>query len=128
METILRKDKTLRTSEQNCVAMILGKELFTNELAKGAYFLLEDWALRWDEIMAKTFGEKPDIIQEIFQVDRKYLLAIRTPCSGDFKSEAEYAGKIVGVPVKWIDVSLDNLEMVLEKVIERKIKELECLI
>ena len=45
MERILEKHHTLRTEGQNCIVMLLGYERFMEELEKGAYFLLEDWAL-----------------------------------------------------------------------------------
>ncbi len=119
MDEILAQAGTQRTAGQNCIEMLLGPEVFTRELQNGAYFLLEDWARHWDEILTKTFGARLDVIREIFQGDRKYILALRTPCSGDFERDAEAAGKKVGLPVRWMDVSLDHLETVLQKALAR---------
>lgn len=121
MDDMLKDAKTIRTLGQNCIDILLGNELFMEELTKGAYFLLEDWAERWNYIMTKTFGNKPEVIREIFKGDRKYLLCIRTPCSNDFSELAEEAGKMVGLPILWIDVSLDHLELVLQETINKKI-------
>lgn len=104
---------THRTKGQNCVDMLLGNSLFKIELAKGAYFLLEDWALRWEFICKKTFGDNKEIVKQIFREDRKYVLAIRTPCSGNFKIKAEAMAQHVGLPLQWMDVELTNLESVL---------------
>ena len=104
---------THRTKGQNCVDMLLGTGLFTSELTKGAYFLLEDWALRWKFICKKTFGVNQEIVRQIFREDRKYVLAIRTPCSGNFEKEAECMAQHVDLPLKWLDVELTNLESVL---------------
>lgn len=104
---------TQRTKGQNCVDMLLGNDLFTKELSNGAYFLLEDWALRWEFICKKTFGENKEIVKQIFREDRKYVLAIRTPCSGNFEKEAECMAQHVGLPLQWLDVELTNLESVL---------------
>ncbi|GAM10798.1 hypothetical protein OR1_03095 [Geobacter sp. OR-1] len=121
MEQMLAKAGTFRTCGQNCCEMLLGNDLFSSELANGAYFLLEDWARRWDQILTKTFNTKNlELISDIFQGDRKYLLGIRTPCSGDFTAEAEAAGQTVGMPLHWLDVSLDHLESVLLEAITRK--------
>ncbi|MBA4384629.1 MAG: hypothetical protein C0410_07825 [Anaerolinea sp.] len=126
MDTILDDAKTFRTTGQNCVDMLLGNELFTEELTSGAFFLLEEWAQRWDHIIAETFGDSPKVTREIFQMDRKYLLGIRTPCSSDFKDEAEDAARKVGLPLRWVDVSLDHLESVLQATIARKLEEVQC--
>jgi hypothetical protein len=124
MNRMLADAGTFRTNGQNCCEMLLGHELFNNELINGAYFLLEEWALRWDHIMMNTFNTKKlDIIRDIFQGDRTNLLAIRTPCSDDFADKAEAAAEMVGLPLHWLDVSLDNLEAVLNEAITRKRNE-----
>lgn len=114
MERMLDEAHAFRTRGQNCCEMLLGHDLFSRELTNGAYFLLEEWARRWEDIQARTFNTKNlDLIRDIFQGDRKYLLGLRTPCSGDFTAEAEAAGRMVGLPLRWLDVSLDHLESVL---------------
>lgn len=123
MDTILEQAHTLRTEGQNCVEMLLGKEHFTQELLAGAFFLLEDWALKWERITKVTFGEHPAVIREIFQVDRKYMLGLITPCSGDFRAEAEAAAAKVGLPLRWEHVGLEHLETVLRQAIERRLAQ-----
>ncbi|MDD5669710.1 MAG: DUF1638 domain-containing protein [Candidatus Omnitrophica bacterium] len=124
MKNILEEAGTFRTAGQNCIEMLLGSTVFTEELSKGAFFLLEDWARSWDSVMNKTFGGNSEGMKEIFQEDRKYLLCLKTPCSGDFSSEAVEIGRKTGLPLVWRDVSLDNLESVLREAITRKTKEL----
>ncbi|MGE5504055.1 MAG: DUF1638 domain-containing protein [Actinomycetota bacterium] len=113
IDRMLAKAHTTRTMGQNCVEMLLGRERFDDELEKGAYFLLEDWALRWSRIMREMFGERSDVAGELFRSDRTYILAIRTPCSGDFAAEAAAAAEMVGLPLRWTDVTLEHLEKVL---------------
>ena len=123
MENIIGDARTFRTAGQNCIEMLLGSKVFTEELSKGAFFLLEDWARNWDSVMNKTFGGNSEGMKEIFQGDRKYLLCLKTPCSGDFSHEADEIGRKTGLPLVWRDVSLDNLESVLREAITRKTKE-----
>jgi hypothetical protein len=123
MENILEEAKTIRTAGQNCVEMLLGHELFTEELSNGAFFLMEDWACRWDVILKKTLGDNEEVWKAVYQGDRKYIACINTPCSGDFRANAEMAGKTVGLPLKWINALLDNLESVLRELITRKMRE-----
>jgi hypothetical protein len=120
MEKILETARTFRTEGQNCVEMLLGRDVFMDELSNGAFFLLEDWALRWDEAIGKTFGNNPAVVREIFQLSNKSLLCLRTPCSGDFSEEAAAVSEKVGLPVRWMDVGLDHLESVLRQAVERK--------
>lgn len=126
MDNILDSAETFRTTGQNCVEMLLGKELFTNELADGAFFLLKDWALNWERVVTATFGKNREVIREMYQGDRRYLLCISTPCSGDFRTEAEAAGLLVGLPLRWINVSLDHLEAVLQESVDKIIRESLC--
>lgn len=127
MERMLEQAHTFRTEGQNCVDMLLGNELFTQELLAGAFFLLEEWARRWEYIVTKSFGTTNwGVIREMFGGDRKYLLCLRTPCSGDFSREAEEASRLVDLPLRWLDVGLDHLEAVLAAVVARKMKEVSC--
>ena len=122
MDNILEQRQTFRTQGQNCVDMLLGHALFTDELSKGAFFLFEDWARRWHHVTTKTFGGNLAVTREIFKNDRKYLLGIRTPCSEDFTAEAEAAGQSMEVPVYWMDATLDHLESVLRETVRKKLQ------
>jgi len=123
MEKMLAHAGTFRTAGQNCVEMMLGEQAFAEELETGAFFLLEDWARRWNEIVTLSIGKNRQVIREIFREDRKYLLCLRTVCSGDFTEEAQEAGRIVDLPAYWRDVSLDKLESVLLTALRRKMQE-----
>jgi hypothetical protein len=115
MDEMLAEAGLCRTEGQNCVEMLLGRETFMRELEAGAFFLLEDWALRWDEVIVKTFGGKPEVVKEIFALTSTSLLCLRTPCSGDYTAAAEAAGAKVGLPLRWMDVGLEHLEQVLQR-------------
>jgi hypothetical protein len=125
MERILQQHHTVRTRGQNCIVMLLGFERFMAELARGAYFLLEDWALSWEPMITKCFGSNPTVVREIFHSSHKMMIAIRTPCSGDFTAAAEAAARFVDLPLEWMDANLDHLESVLADAIARKARELE---
>jgi hypothetical protein len=119
MDKLLNEANTLRTLGQNCVAMLLGDEEFNRELANGAFFLLDDWAQHWDDVIFKTFGSNIEMIRDIFHDQHRYLLALRTPCSDDFSAEASHISTMLELPVQWRDVTLEHLENVLQSTIER---------
>ena len=127
IDNMLERDNTLRTVGQNCIDMLLGRDKFNAELSNGAFFLLEDWAWNWKAIITKSFGTcNLDVIKDIFRGDRKYLLCIRTPCSADFTSQAEQAGEMVGLPLRWMNAALDQLEAVLGAAIAKKLEPHQC--
>lgn len=121
MDDLLEKHHTLRTQGQNCIAMLLGYERFMEELGRGAYFLLEDWALTWEPMITECFGRNIEVVRDIFHGSHKKMLAIRTPCSTDFTAAAEAAARFVDLPLEWADVPLDHLESVLAEAIARKV-------
>lgn len=120
MDDIMSQHHTLRTHGQNCIVMLLGYEKFMQELEKGAYFLLEDWALSWEPMITKCFGNNLPVIREIFHSSHKSIIAIRTPCSGEFTTAAEAAAAFVDLPLSWMDADLSHLEAVLAEAIARK--------
>lgn len=120
MDRMLEQHRTLRTCGQNCIVMLLGYERFMAELSRGAYFLLEDWALKWEPMLIECFGDNLDVVREIFNTSHKMIVAVRTPRSGDFTAAAEAAARFVGLPLEWMDADLGHLEAVLADAIERK--------
>jgi len=120
IDSILEQHHTLRTEGQNCIVMLLGYEKFMQELEKGAYFLLEDWALTWEPMITKCFGNNPAVIREIFHSSHKFITAIRTPCSSDFTRAAEAAAAFVDLPLQWMDADLSHLEAVIAEALSRK--------
>ncbi len=118
MEHIVAANCCHRTQAQNCVEMLLGSELFSEHLTQGAFFLLEDWVLNWDNVIIETFGNKPDITREIFQLSHRYFLGLCTPCSGDYAEAAEKISVAMGLPLRWLQVDLVQLESVLKRAIQ----------
>lgn len=110
MEQILDAAAVIRTPGQNCVDIYLGHELFCHELEQGAFFLFEDWALHWKEIIGNVMPGDPEIMRSIFHSAHKYLLAIRTPCSGDFSAEAQAVSEMTALELRWVDAGLEQLE------------------
>ncbi len=110
----------VRTPVENCIEALLGREVYLRELENGAFFLLDDWARRAREILLATVGGNEAVAREVFQAEQKYLLGIRTPCSRDFSAEADEAARLVGLPLRWMDITLENLESVLRETIERR--------
>lgn len=119
MDSLLGDGAVVRTEGQNCIDMLLGTERFTRELSAGAFFLLEEWAEHWEQVIYPVFGSNPAAIRALFSSEHKRLLAIRTPCSSDFSAKARTVAEITGLPLEWTDVTLDQLESCLNKALVR---------
>lgn len=113
MEKMLERHHVVRTPGQNCIVMLLGYERFMAELSKGAYFLIEDWARTWQPMITACFGPNLSVVREIFHSSHTLMIALRTPCSGDFTAAAEDAARFVDLPLEWMNVDLSHLETVL---------------
>ena len=119
MEQILAAAGVTRTPGQNCVDIYLGHERFCRELEQGAFFLFEDWALHWKEIVGAVMPGDPEIMRSIFRGSHTYLLAIRTPCSDDFSAEAEAISAMTSLELRWVDAGLEHLEATLAATLDR---------
>lgn len=110
MDRILADARACRTPGQNCVDIYLGHELFCRELESGAFFLFEDWALKWQKIIGGVMPGNPAVMRSIFRSAHTHLLAIRTPCSGDFSAEAAAISETTTLELRWINHGLEYLE------------------
>jgi hypothetical protein len=119
MDQILDAASVIRTPGQNCVDIYLGHEMFCRELEQGAFFLFEDWALHWKEIVGAVMPGDPEIMRSIFRTAHKYLLAIRTPCSGDFTAAASVVSDMTSLELRWIDAGFEHLEANLAATLDR---------
>ncbi|WP_346354781.1 DUF1638 domain-containing protein [Azotosporobacter soli] len=120
MEEITRKANAVRVDAQNCMEMILGRERFRMEVEQRAFFLLEALILCWDDAIKMAFGENLRIAREIFQSEQDYFLYIKTPCSGDVMLRAEVISRCLGLPLRSMEVSLDQLEAAVSDAIAKK--------
>ena len=116
LERLVQAHGRRRIRGLNCVEMLLGAARYREELEAGSYFLLEAWAQGFEAALVRTFGGLA-LAAEVFQGAHTRLLAIRTPCSGDFSAAAEAASRAVGLPLAWTTVELDHLAAVLRELL-----------
>lgn len=114
LNKILTKYRAIRTPSQNCISMLLGNQRFETLLKEGAFFLLEDWAKRWDIISQCVFRSN-EIAKDILHLSHSHFMAIRTPFSSDFSKEALHVSNSIGLPLYWLETDLKHLESIIEK-------------
>lgn len=63
----------------NCIEIILGKDLYRANRAKGYFFLLPEWALRWRELFIVHLGfDKPELAREFMKSNHSSFMYIDT--------------------------------------------------
>lgn len=122
MQDLATQKKAQMPNCLNCLDLLLGYDFYFAELKNGAYFLLESSVKDWSTNMRRCFGLNKEVMREIFKLDRKYLLALRTPCSGDFRKEAEAIAAELQVELRWHEVGLEHLEAELKNLVSRNDK------
>ncbi|OHD12766.1 MAG: hypothetical protein A2086_07250 [Spirochaetes bacterium GWD1_27_9] len=115
IDDLLKEYNCKRTIGQNCIEILLGNELFTEELTNGAFFLLEDWCLRFDFIFKEFLCWKEEMVKMVLKSEHKYFCCIKTPCSNDFYNESDVISRKYDIPIKWLNVNLDNLNNILKQ-------------
>lgn len=110
MDRWCRKYNVNRIKAQNCIEMLLGNSLFTEELSQGAFFLMEDWARRFEEIMACALDKDFENVKKVIKEQHKYLVGLTTPCSKDFKNKAQELSQKMEMELKWIHSDLSYLK------------------
>lgn len=118
IDSILADYDARRLPVQNCVEALLGTDQFTTHLSNGAMFLLEEWIVRWDEIMSRTFGDL-EIASEIIGQCHRYFCAVQRVGGEDISREVEEISHKYGLPVKYSEGSLEHLERIMAREIGR---------
>ena len=120
MDEILAGTQCSRTPGQNCVDIYLGHDRFSQELQQGAFFLFEGLGFALERDCRQRHARRSGhYAQHLSCSAHKYLLAIRTPCSGDFTAEAQTISDMTSLELRWIDIGLETLEENLRETLNR---------
>jgi len=98
-----------RTCGSNCVEILLGHDEFRRLLKDGAFFLLPEWAERWEEIFRIELGLSEEVGKEFMQEMHKYFLYIDTGLVPIPVAVLDEVSAGMGLPWKSISISTDNL-------------------
>ena len=114
MRTLLQHHGAYWRMRQNCIEMLLGANEFKKHIEAGAFFLLEDWAHQWERVTTQALGSNEELNKYLFRSEHNYILCIHTPCSGDFTDKATEIERKTGLPLRWLNISLEHFEHYLQ--------------
>lgn len=115
LERTVKAGGGVRTCALNCLELLLGRERYRAEAAAGTYFLPEAWARDWLTYARRVFGPGDRALRALMRSECTSLLALRTPCSGEFEAEARAVAEFTGLPLRWADADLVPLREALEQ-------------
>ncbi|MBN2344524.1 MAG: DUF1638 domain-containing protein [Deltaproteobacteria bacterium] len=117
MDKFISHHNAQRIPCQNCIELLLGAEQYTQYLADGAFFLLEEWAHSWEKNIAAALGANIAARNALLRDSHQYLLCVNTPCSRDFSVQAKNIAKQTDLPIRSLDVELNYLENVFDQIL-----------
>lgn len=98
----------------NCPDILLPRETYRQLRRQGAFFLLPDWAVHWQDIFQKELGLRGDTAKMFMQEMHSRLVYIDTGVMDPPRSHLGEMSKFSGLPFKILPVSLQILR---EKII-----------
>jgi hypothetical protein len=108
-----------RTGGCNCIEILLGSERYRHLLRDGAFFLMPEWAVRWEEVFQKHLGlGDPALARDFMKDNAREIVYLDTgggpPPEGLL---ADISGHL-GLPVRVERTGLDRLEAALRTALD----------
>ncbi len=117
IDRLIDRKRVFRIDAQNCIDMLVGREVFTDELSSGGFFLLEGWVDNWNEMVSLSLGDDIDGIREVFYSQFNHLVAVDL-ADERYREKVSEISSSLGLEVKWIPKDSANLERLLDRVFE----------
>lgn len=116
----LEKNRNIvRTQGINCCEIIMGRELYRKLRGEGAFFLMPEWAERWQEVIESHLGLNPENAKYLMKEFHTKLIYLDTGLKEipyeKLKSMSEY----VGLPYEVLTISLLHLKESIMSCLER---------
>ncbi len=98
-----------RTAGINCCEILLGRDIYRKGRREGAFFILPEWAIRWQEVFKTLLGFDRDSMEGMMQDMHSKLVYLDTGLvpipAGDLDEFSEWCG----LPWETMKVSLEPL-------------------
>lgn len=119
MEQFERKPGIARTRGVNCCELILGRELYKSLISDGAFFLLPEWIVRWEEIFTRELGLSAENATDLMHDMHTRLVYLDTGVIPVPLEEIIRCSSYCGLPFEILTVSCDHLKHLIDDAITR---------
>lgn len=90
-----------RTPGENCIEIALGKERYRELRRRSSFFLMPEWAQRWEEVFDRELGlREPGLAREFMQSAMRELVYIDTGSIPLPKGALALAAERFGLPLR----------------------------
>jgi hypothetical protein len=104
-----RENIITRTPGLNCCEIIMGRELYRKLRKEGAFFLMPEWAERWEEIFSKHLGLTSENAGYLMKEFHTKLIYLDTGIREIQFDKLEEMSKFVGLPYEVLKIPLSYL-------------------
>jgi hypothetical protein len=119
MREFARSPDRSRTAGCNCIEILLGSERYRDLRRNGAFFLMPEWAQRWEEVFKQHLGLGDPALARDFMRDSARELVYLDTGSGPLPGELlEEISLFLGLPVRVERTGLDGLETALRTAVD----------
>jgi PAS domain S-box-containing protein len=110
---------TCRVQGVDCPSILLGHELYGELRRAGAFFVLPEWAHRWEETVCLALGADQGAARELLQDMHTHLLYLDTGVTPVPREQLEAASRWSGLPLEIRSVPTDRLASAVREAVER---------
>ena len=119
MTSMNKRPNICRVSGMNCCEIILGKKEYKRLRSQGAFFLLPEWTLRWEEVFKKQLGFNQENARSFMRELHTKLIYLDTGVSPVPEKALMAASTFCNLPFEIMSVDLSHLLKVVLDAIER---------
>jgi hypothetical protein len=109
----------VRTSGKNCYELLLGPGEYRRLSHAGVFFLIPEWARRWQEIFTKELGLNRDNAISLMQEMHRKLVYLDTGLAPVPENALKECSEYFGLPNEVLQVSLGHLRSAIEEALLR---------
>ncbi|MBT3201364.1 MAG: DUF1638 domain-containing protein, partial [Phycisphaerales bacterium] len=106
MPEMASRPGVVRAEGINCCEILLGSRRYRKLRSQGAFFLMNDWALRWRDVFARELGLSQDTATDLMREMHTKLIHLDTGAAPVPKTELNAMSDYCGLQWEAIKVSL----------------------
>ncbi len=109
MPEMVNRPNVVRTNGINCCELLLGSQRYRKLRAEGAFFMMNDWAMRWQEVFTERLGLSETNATDLMREMHAKLIYIDTGVTLLPRAELEAMSAYCGLEWEVLTVSLEPL-------------------
>jgi hypothetical protein len=109
MLDLVRDYRVGRVDAINCAQLLVGRERYRQLMREGAFMVLPEWALRWQEIMQTELGLSRSVARDLMQENRSVLVYLDTGLTPVPELQMAAFAEYTGLQWRVERVALDHL-------------------